>query len=393
MIGNAPELLHGSLIGYFRMKKFILIISLIMLSSIVSDDLLALTNGVRIKELCRLSNARDNALVGYGLVTGLARTGDSARSFAALQSLSNVLRRFGVQISAKQLRSRNTATVILTSILPPYLRPGDKIDVNVTSIGDARSLVGGTLMLTHLTGPDGKIYALAQGPVSVGGFTYDLNGNMVQKNHPTSATIPNGAIIERAVPSSILTDSGGLEFVLFEPDFTTANRMASNLNKKFKQNIAHAIDASRIEVLVPVSNQNNIVDFLTKIEGIKINPDNRARIIINERTGTVVAGGDVNLSKVSITHGDLKVAITTDYLVSQPIFVRHTGDGVKTQVIPRTSIDVEEAGAISISLPEGTSVADLVMALNKVNATSRDIITIIQAIKRAGALHAELIIQ
>ena len=358
-----------------------------------SSGLYAKSAGVRVKELCRLSNARDNALVGYGIVTGLAGTGDSARSYASLQSLSNVLKRFGIHISPSQLRSRNTATVILTSTLTPYLRPGDKIDVNVTSLGDARSIVGGTLMLTHLTGPDGQIYALAQGPVSVGGFTFDLFGNKVQKNHPTSATIPGGATVERPIQTNILSDSGNIEFVLFDPDFTTANRLANSLNNKFNGKIAKAIDASRIEVIVPDSRKNNIVDFLTRIESITINPDIRATVVINERTGTVVSGGNVSLSKVSITHGELKVAIKTDYLVSQPTFVRFTGDNVRTQVVPRTDINVDEMGPISVSLPEGASVTDLVSALNKVNASSRDIITILQAIKRAGALHAELIIQ
>ncbi len=354
----------------------------------------AKTGGVRVKELCRLSDARDNSLVGYGIVSGLAGTGDSPRSFAALQSLSNVLKRFGLKVSASQLRSRNIATVLITATLPPYVRPGDKIDVNVTSLGDARSLVGGTLMLTHLTGPDGETYALTtQGPLSVGGFSYDMNGNMVQKNHPTSATIPDGATVEKSVPTVIISESGKIEFVLYEPDFTTASRIAKNLNRKFKNRLAYPIDASRIEVKVPESRKPFVVDFLTEIESIQVYPDNRAKLVVNERTGTVVTGGEVNLSKVSITHGDIKVAISTENIVSQPIFVRDTGEGVKTEVVPRTTIDVQEMGSISVSLPKGTTVNELVSALNKVNATSRDIITILQAIKRAGGLHAELIIQ
>lgn len=375
------------------MKKAVSTINIFLVLAVSANLVCAKTGGVRVKELCRLSDARDNSLVGYGIVSGLAGTGDSPRSFAALQSLSNVLKRFGLKMSASQLRSRNIATVLITATLPPYVRPGDKIDVNVTSLGDARSLVGGTLMLTHLTGPDGEIYALTQGPLSVGGFSYDMNGNMVQKNHPTSATIPDGAIVEKSVPTVIISESGNIEFVLYEPDFTTASRIAKNLNRKFKSRLAHPIDASRIEVKVPESRKPFVVDFLTEIEGIQVYPDNKAKLVVNERTGTVVTGGEVNLSKVSITHGDIKVAISTENIVSQPIFVRDTGEGVKTEVVPRTTIDVQEMGSISVSLPNGSTVNELVSALNKVNATSRDIITILQAIKRAGGLHAELIIQ
>lgn len=376
-----------------RTTKKIYVTACFLLLAFGASEVVARTSGVRIKELCRLANARDNALVGYGVVTGLAGTGDSARSMASLQSLSNVLKRFGVQIDPKKLHSRNAATVILTSTLPPYFTTGDKIDVNVTSLGDARSLVGGTLMLSHLTGPDGQIYALAQGPVSVGGFRYDMNGNIVQKNHPTSATIPNGATIERSLETGIVGENGDIEFVLNEPDFTTASRVADEINKSFSKIIAKALNPSKISVHVDERFNSNIVGFVTRIENIDVRPDSKAKLVINERTGTVVSGGNVSISKVSVTHGDLKVAISTENIVSQPMFVVKPGDGVKTEVIPKTTIDVTEQAAMAVSLPEGTSVSDLVMALNKINASSRDIITILQSIKSAGALHAELIIR
>lgn len=375
------------------MMKNSFILTLVTLILLSFNNSYAVSDGIRIKELSRLSGARDNSLVGYGVVTGLSGTGDSSRSYASLKSLSNVLKRFGVQVTAKQLRSRNAAVVILTSTLRPYLRPGDKIDVNVTSLGDARSLVGGTLILTHLLGPDNNIYALAQGSLLVGGYTYDVNGNVVQKNHTTSATIPSGATVERAVTTDLLTEAGKVEYVLHEPDFTTANRVAVSLNKKFKKNLAIAIDASRIEITVPENMKNNLVRFLMNIENVSVRPDVRAKLVINERTGTIVSGGNITISKINITHGDLKIDIKTENIVSQPIFVKNTSDGVKTEIVSRNSIGIKEPGALSVSLPNGTSVNDLLSALNKLNATSRDIITILQAVKRAGALHAELIIQ
>lgn len=350
-------------------------------------------DGIRIKDLARLGSARDNALVGYGLVTGLAGTGDSPRSTATQQSISNTLLRFGVNVPTDHLRSRNAAAVMVTTTLPAYARPGDKLDVNVTTLADARSLVGGTLLLTHLIGPDGRIYALAQGPLSVGGFHYDLNGNLVQKNHPTSASIPDGATVERSVDAPIADARGTVEFVLDAPDFTTANRIADALNGSFGFSTAQAIDARRVEILVPQSRQSNVVSFITDAENLVIAPDQRAKIVINERTGTVVSGGNVRISPVSITHGNLKVAISTEFIVSQPMAVIETGPGVRTAVVPQTAIEATEAGSVSVTLPVESSVGDLVGALNRVRATSRDIITILQAIKRAGALHAELIIQ
>lgn len=353
----------------------------------------AIETGVRIKELSRIADEHDNAIVGYGLVTGLAGTGDSARSFQTMQSLRNLLRRFDVVVPEGQVRSRNTAAVMVTATLPAYSQPGDKLDVNVTSLGDARSLLGGTLVLTHLVGPDSSTYALAQGPVSVGGFKYDLNGNVVQKNHPTAATIPAGATVERTAGTALLTREGKIWYVLHDPDFTTASRIAEALNDRLGPGRAKAVDAARVWVTTSATDQANLVAFLTRIENTVVTPDRPARVVINERTGTVVSGGDVRISQTTISHGDLKVEIDTEFFVSQPLLVRQTGPGVRTQVVPQTTIQVVEQEPISVSLPKDTSVADLVAALNKVKATSRDIITILQAIKRAGALHAELIIQ
>ncbi len=353
----------------------------------------ATEQGVRIKDLCRISGAMENNLVGYGLVSGLAGTGDSMRSGSTVQSLRNVMQRFGMNVESRDVRSRNVALVSLTAVLPPYAQSGDKLDVNVTSMGDAHSLVGGTLLMASLTGPDGKTYALAQGPVSVGGFQYDLYGNLVQKNHPTAGIVPAGATVEKGVETLMVDEAGRLSFSLFDPDLTTAGRIAQRVNETFGSGTARAVNAGRIQLTLPPEARDNPVMFLASLEGLKVFPDRQAKIVVNERTGTVVSGGDVTVAPVSITHGDLTVTITTDYQVSQPGFVSRTGAGIRTQVVPDTQIEVQEAEPLSISLSADTRVAELVLALNQVKATSRDIITILQAIRRAGALHAELIIQ
>jgi len=365
---------------------FLMTVALSAVASVSNDS-------IRIKQLCRLAGVRDNSLVGYGLVTGLAGTGDTARTAATFQSLSNVLEKFGVIVAPKDIRGRNVAAVMIVATLPPFARSGDKLDVNITSMGDARSLVGGTLLRTHLKGPDGKIYALAQGPVSVGGFSYDLNGNVIQKNHPTAAYISGGALVEKTVETELVDSQNDVEYVLFDPDFTTANRIANSINKGFTVLLAKAIDAGRVIIKVPTEYRDNVVSFITQLENITVIPDRIARVVVNERTGTVVAGGDVTVSDVSITHGDLKLIINTEYDVSQPRFLYRPGENIQTQVVPKTTIEANESQSMTLNISGSTTVADLVAALNKVKATSRDVITILQTIKRAGGLHAELIIQ
>lgn len=351
-------------------------------------------DAVRLKDLARIDGVRDNMLVGYGLVTGLAGTGDSSRSGATIQSISNMLIKFGIQVPADQINARNVAAVMVTATLPPFARAGDKLDANVSSVGDARSLLGGVLLMTPLEGPEKATHAIAQGPVSIGGYKYDLNGNVAQKNHPTSGTISSGALVEVGVASHVMRPDGTLDVLLFDPDYTTANRVADALNGMLHSPSARAVDAGRVEVKVPDADKGNVVEFLAKVENLEISPDQRARVIVNERTGTVVAGGDVKISMVTITQGNLKVAITTDYLVSQPSMLIDPGPGVRTQVVPSTRIDVNEnSNQGAVSLPAGTTVADLVAALNRIKTSTRDIISILQGIKRAGALHAELIVE
>jgi flagellar P-ring protein precursor FlgI len=275
------------------------------------------------------------------------------------------------------------------------VRPGDKIDASVSSVGDARSLAGGTLLLAPLYGPDRKIYALAQGALATSSFSYELNGNLVQKNHPTAGSIPEGAAVEANVPTKILQDEGVIRVVLFNPDYTTANRVATGINKEFGNGSAKAMDAGRVEIRLPEDGSSRLVEFVSRVENVSVEPDQRARVIVNEKTGTVVSGGDVTLSKVDIAYGDLRVAIVTDYLVSQPSggVLARPGPGVRTETVPQTRIDVKESAINSISLPDGATVADLVMSLNRIKTSTRDIIAVLQSIKRAGAMHAELIVQ
>ena len=350
-------------------------------------------SGVRLKELARVVGVRDNSLVGYGLVAGLSGTGDSIRSRTTIQSIANTLRNLGLTIDAKDIASRNVAAVIVSATLPPFSLSGDKLDVNVTSLGDAKSLLGGTLLLTHLKAANGKIYALAQGPLSVGGFKYDLNGNVVQKNHTTAGNIPNGATVEKGTKTTIVNENGEIVMKLHSPDFTTVTRVKSKINSQFGTGVARSLDAGRIAIQVPEKFRSDEVAFLMRLESLRITPDLTAKVVINERTGTVVSGGEVTISDVTISHGDLKLSITTDFIVSQPFLVRQTESNVRTQVVPDTSINVSENQPISLSLKGQTSVSDLVQMLKKVRTSSRDMITILQTIKRAGALHAELVIQ
>ncbi len=349
--------------------------------------------GVRIKELGRLDGVRENMVSGYGIVSGLAGTGDSTRSQATLQSVANALREFGLNVTPAQLASRNVAAVLVTATLPAFARTGDRLDVIVSSMGDARSLTGGALLMTPLYGPDRQIYALAQGAVSVGGYKFELNANVVQKNHPTTGIVPEGAVVEADLTAQVLSPDGTMRLVLFDPDYTTASRIATAVNEKLSASAA-AMDAGRVAIRVPEGERERLVDFVARLESLTVQPDLRARVVINERTGTVVSGGGVRLSNVSVAHGDLKVTVVTDFLVSQPggVLVR-PGPGIRTEVVPRTRIDANEEGLSSVTMPAGATVSDLVAALKQVKSTTREVIAILQSIKRAGALHAELVIQ
>ena len=342
---------------------------------------------VRIKDIARFDGVRENQLYGLGLVVGLEGTGDGRSSQANVQMVANMLERFGITVNRDELRLRNVAAVMVTADLPAFARPGDRIDVTVSSIGDARSLQGGFLLQTPLQGADGQVYAVAQGPVSIGGFNVRAGGAAVQQNHTVVGMVPNGAIVERSVPTTVLRGDM-LTLVLHQPDFTTAARVAAAINNVFTPDTARAVDRGAVEVRVPAVFLDNPVEFMALVEEIEVTPDAPARVVVNERTGTVVIGHQVRIATVAVSHGGLTVRIE-----SEPRFgvVPPAGeDGQPMPVIVETTrIDVkQDSGAVLIQ--GGASVEDVVRALNAIGASPRDIIAILQAIKAAGALYGEL---
>jgi flagellar P-ring protein precursor FlgI len=281
---------------------------------------------------------------------------------------------------------------MVSASLPTFAREGDTLDLTVSSAGDARSLVGGTLLMTPLRGANGRTYALGQGPLSVGGYRYDANGNVVQKNHPTTGSIPNGATVEVGVTAEMLDAHKSVTFVLSEPDYTTANRVAAAINKQLGEPIARAKDASGIEIAVPPPQRDDVVALFTRIESVTVEPDRRAKVVINERTGTVVSGGDVRISKVAISHGGIKIAISTENTASQPADVWGGGPDVRTAIVTNSRIDVEEQTGTGFVSGSNT-VSDLVQSLARLKTSTRDVISILRAVKAAGALHGELVVQ
>ena len=368
---------------------------LLILLALIAGPLSAApaTNTVRIKDVARVAGVRDNPLTGYGLVFGLSGSGDSQRNKATLQSIANTLRNFGVNADIGDLASRNVAGVIVTAKLPAFAEPGMQLDVQVASSGDARSLTGGTLMLAPLSGPDGRIYAIAQGAISVGGYQFEAITASVQKNHPTVGWIPSGATVEQSTPLRVAGDGRSLSILLNEPDFTTANGIAQAIGANVPGVSATAEHAGKVVVQF-VQSPANMVSAISRIENVLVNPERRSRVVINERTGTVVAGGDVRLGRVSISHGDLRVEISTHYSVSQPDgLLIEPRSGVRSVVVPESTIKTEEGVAPMVSVAEGATVADLISALRAIKLTTRDVIAVLQSIKTAGALDGELVIQ
>lgn len=356
-------------------------------ASLAYAELAQTPRHARIKDVATVEGIRDNQLVGYGIVVGLRGTGDSSQTIFPIQTLISTLQRMGVNLpqsaATSSLRVQNMAAVFIAATLPPFARPGNKVDVTVSSAGDARSIEGGLLLMTPLYGPDGQIYAQAQGPLVLGGYTVSSNGNIRSLNHPTTARIPSGAIVERAVPLD-LSRMHKLSLLLNDPDFRTAELMAGSVNKQLGRNIARPIDSRRIEL--DTDPGEDIPDLLARVEAIEVDVFPRAKVVVNERTGTVVIGGDVRLQPVSILQGGLIVNVVSEVQVSQP---NALGTGT-TEVVQQTTVQAQDKPANRIELREGATVDELVQSLQQIGATARDIISILQAMKEAGALEAEL---
>ncbi len=366
-----------------RFQRYMVILSLAIWAVLT----LASTGfSARIKDIAYFIGNRFNMLIGYGLVVGLNGTGDKEKTQFTVSTLANLLDNMGIHVDPDQIKIKNVAAVMVTARLPAFARIGTKLDVQVSSIGDAKSLVGGTLLLTPLQGPDGEVYAVAQGPISVGGFAFGgAAGGGVQQNHPTVGHISNGAIVEKEVPLDYQNYSV-LDLTLREPDFTTASNVAKAINAAFGQKIAEARDAATIRISVPENSGKNLVDFISKVENLEVVPDSVAKVVINERTGTIVMGENVRISPVAVAHGNLTVSITEQPYVSQPLpFSRG-----RTTVVPQTQVEIKEEKAHLAIVGGGVTIGQVVEGLNAIGATPRDLINILQAIKAAGALQAEI---
>lgn len=344
-----------------------------------------IVHAARIKDIAAFDGVRENQLIGYGLVVGLNGTGDSDQTKFPVQSLVAALERMGITVNRNELTVKNIAAVMVTAELPPFAKQGNRQDVLVSSLGDAKSLAGGTLMMAPLKGADGEVYAVAQGPILTNSFSYGGQGASAAKNHPTAGTVPGGALIERELPN-VLAGRRDLRLNLHKSDFTTASRVASAINDRFKGRVASLTDPGSVLIFVPESYREHLVEFVADLERLEVNPDVTARVVMNERTGTIVMGENVRISSVAVSHGNLTVVIKETPKVSQP---REFGNG-NTVVVPRTDLRVAEEKVNLSLLREGANLGDVVRGLNTLGVTPRDLLGILQAIKAAGALNAEL---
>lgn len=344
-------------------------------------------HGARLKDIGSWEGVRENQLVGYGLVVGLAGTGDKRQTVFSAQSLANLLDRMGVTVNPAAMQVRNTAAVMVTAVLPPYAQPGTRIDTHAAAIGDATNLQGGLLLMTPLKAADGQVFAVAQGAVVTGGFVAGRGGNSQTLNHPTAGRVPNGAIVERTPPSP--PPGSRLHLQLKSADFTTAARVAAAVNARFSRGgpaVARADNPARVSIDAPPQYTARLVEFISELENLTVEADRPERVIINERTGTIVLGKSVRIAPVAILHGALSVEIQTTYDVSQPAPL---GQG-KTAVTPQVNVSAKEEKAKSVQLKPGATVEDLVKGLLSIGSTPRDIIAILQNLKAAGALEADL---
>jgi flagellar P-ring protein FlgI len=382
---------------------------------------------VLIRDITSVEGVRDNMLVGYGLVVGLSRTGDSQQTYFTVQTLANAMQRMGVLIAPGTVEVKNVAAVFITASLPPFARPGSRLDVTVSSVGDAKSLEGGVLLMSALHGPDGQVYAEAQGPLVVGGYSAGGGANSKQVNTPTVGVVSNGGIVERDT-SVDLRDFKVVSLLLRNPDFSTARQIADAINDDFHRPVATALDSTRVDIPVATAGEASVPVLISRVQNLVLSVHTPARIVINERTGTIVLGGDVKLTPVSVIHGDLSIEVTTSYAVA-PLPVNATtmsgpgagpgeggpgrggrggdnggrggegaGGGTMLQgqaaaIVPEQNVTAGESPAQTMRLDEGANVEELVNGLHAIGTTARDVVAILQAIKAEGGLQAELVVQ
>jgi flagellar P-ring protein precursor FlgI len=365
----------------FMFQGFLLVVLVVMQAGVTAAA------PTRIKDLVALEGVRDNPLVGYGIVVGLAGTGDKRQTVFSAQTLANVLLQMGVTVSPQAMQVRNVAAVLVTANLPPFAQSGTRIDISVAAAGDATSLQGGLLLMTPLKGVDGQVYAIAQGPVVTGAFVAGRTGTSQTLNHPTVGRVPAGAIIERTSPSQ--TPSEELRLQLARADFTTAARIAEAINRHFpagEARLARAENSALVAVRIPDAFAARSVEFVSQVENLLVEADRRARIVINERTGTIVLGKEVRIAPVAVLHGNLTVEIQTTFAVSQPAPL----SSGETVVTPEIGVGVREEKARNVVLKEGATIEELVRALLAIGSTPRDVIAILQNLRAAGALDADI---
>jgi flagellar P-ring protein precursor FlgI len=341
----------------------------------------------RVKDIAMVAGARDNQLIGYGIVTGIAGDGDKNPVYT-LQTIANFLQRFGINVPPATLSSKNVAAVVVTADISAFKKNGSRVDVTISSMGDAKTLQGGVLMQTPLLGADGKVYATAQGALSIGGISGGNDGASVQKNHPTTAQIIGGALVELEIPTEIVRDNT-IELLLREPDFTSSARLALAINQVFT-NSTESLDSTTVRVKIPEGLPGSVVDFIARVEGIEVDADTPARIVINERTGTIVATSRIRISSCAVSHGNITITIANSFDASQPGPFSRAGN---TVVTPRTDTSVTEQQGRLVPLPDLPTVEKVAASLNSLGVTPRDMMAIFQAMKQAGALHAELVMR
>lgn len=366
------------------MKRFLTVFLISLMIPVM-----AVSAPIRLKDLVEFDGVRGNDLVGYGLVVGLNGTGDGLRNSPFTEEImSNILERLGVNVTGERFRPNNVAAVLVTAVLPPFSRVGSQIDVTVSAIGDSKSLLGGTLIMTPLKAADGEIYAVSQGTVLAGGVSAEGDGASVVMGVPTSGVIPSGARVEREIQFD-LSSVSTLRLALRDPDFTTAARIETQINQSFGRAVAVMRDSGTVEINVAATRAASTAHAIGELENILVEPERKARVVIDQRSGTIVMGDDVRLSRVAVSQGNLTLRVEEAPLVVQP---NPFADG-ETVVVPRTDVNVEEDGVALAEVPEGTTLSQVVAGLNALGVSPRDMIDILKSLKAAGALHAEFVVR